>query len=38
VLERLAARAIHLYRTDRQGTITFASDGQRVRIDRSHHD
>jgi competence protein ComEC len=38
VLERLASRAVHVYRTDRLGTITLASDGQRVRIDRSHHD
>jgi competence protein ComEC len=38
VLARLAARGIRVYRTDRSGTITLESDGQRVRIDGSDHD
>jgi len=38
VLARLAARGIAVYRTDRQGTITFSSDGQRASHVRSDHD
>jgi competence protein ComEC len=38
VVARLAARGIHVYRTDRAGTVTLESDGQRVRIDGSDHD
>jgi len=32
VVARLAARGVHAYRTDREGTITLESDGQRVWI------
>jgi competence protein ComEC len=32
VLARLAARGVHVHRTDREGTITLESDGQRVQI------
>ncbi len=32
VLARLAARRVHVHRTDRDGTITLESDGQRVQI------
>ncbi|HEV8265699.1 MAG TPA: DNA internalization-related competence protein ComEC/Rec2 [Gemmatimonadales bacterium] len=38
VLARLAARGVRVHRTDREGTITLESDGQRVRIHGSHHD
>jgi competence protein ComEC len=38
VLARLVARGIVVYRTDRQGTITFSSDGQRAFHVRSDHD
>ena len=32
VLARLAARGVHVHRTDREGTITLESDGRRVQI------
>jgi competence protein ComEC len=32
VLARLSARGVHVHRTDREGTITLESDGQRVQI------
>jgi len=38
VLARLSAHGIVVYRTDRQGTITFSSDGQRAFHVRSDHD
>jgi competence protein ComEC len=38
VVARLEARGIPVYRTDRQGTITFSSDGQRAFDVRSDHD
>ena len=38
VLERLARRGIPVLRTDRLGTITYRTDGQRAFTDVSHHD
>ena len=32
VVARLVAHGVHVHRTDREGTITLESDGQRVRI------
>src|SRR6266581_3994535 len=37
VLERLARHGITVFRTDRNGTITFSTDGHGERV-RSHHD
>jgi len=38
VLERLARRGITVYRTDREGTITFTIDSTRAQLDIRHHD
>jgi competence protein ComEC len=39
VLARLRAHGVRVLRTDRDGTITFDTDGQRAQhIDVSHHD
>ena len=37
VLERLARHGVAIFRTDRNGTITFSTDGHGARL-RSHHD
>jgi len=37
VLERLARHGVTVFRTDRNGTITFSTDGHGERV-RSHHD
>ena len=37
VLERLARHGVAVFRTDRNGTITFSTDGHGARV-RSHHD
>ena len=31
-LERLRAARVHLFRTDRDGAVTWATDGHRVRL------
>lgn len=36
VLERLAERNIKVYRTDKQGTISFTSDGKRILASKSY--
>ncbi|MGH7607332.1 MAG: DNA internalization-related competence protein ComEC/Rec2, partial [Gemmatimonadales bacterium] len=38
VVERLAARGIAVWRTDRRGTITLTIDGTRALTDVGHHD
>jgi competence protein ComEC len=32
VLDRLARRGVHTFRTDRQGAITVETDGERIRV------
>jgi competence protein ComEC len=38
VVARLAAHGIRILRTDRDGTITLSTDGQRAHIQVSHHE